>query len=112
LGKNEDFFMALWIFRPKTVIFRGVRQLISRLSPLLPSQWAGFGLFPRRCSGHLEVGTPRYRPPLKKFAAPSRIDRDSVYLTELARTIRNSCEVSDEFFPRCCHSNRSCRFSP
>jgi len=21
LGKNEDFFMALWIFRPKTVIF-------------------------------------------------------------------------------------------
>jgi len=45
LGKNEDFFIALWIFRPKTMISRGVHQLISRLSLLLPPQCPDLAYF-------------------------------------------------------------------
>jgi len=36
LGKNEDFFVALWIFRPKTAIFVAVATRFPAVSLCFP----------------------------------------------------------------------------
>jgi len=41
LGQNEDFFVALWIFQPKTAIFAVGWQIYGFLAAT-PSQWPGF----------------------------------------------------------------------
>jgi len=78
LGKNEDFFVALWIFQPKTAIFApGATRF-----PAFPRCASdGPNLRHLRAVAAASSGSApfcrRFRSLLlKKFAAPNRIDGD------------------------------------
>jgi len=74
LGKNEDFFVALWIFRPKTAIFAMVGARFPAVLLYFPRNSVDLAYCRAIVAAIFGGAHLTLALPWKKFAAPSRID--------------------------------------